>query len=86
MSTALEVGMLHAVIRTEHDAFHFFGEVNGYNMQTLCQHVRQSNREGCTVRLQLRIDSIDRETFETHGSKWLSSIAGTRVDIRVRSH
>jgi hypothetical protein len=78
--------MLHAVIRTEYDAFHFFGEVNGYNMQTLCQHVAQSTREGCTARLQLRIDATDRENFETHCSKWLSRIAGTRVDIRVGSH
>ena len=37
--------MLHAVIRSGRDAMHFFAEVNGYNLQTLQQHVRQTSRE-----------------------------------------
>jgi len=78
--------MLHAVIQTDRDAFHFFGEVNGYNMQTLRQHVCQTMKEAGSVRLLLRIDPTDREVFKTLGPKWLSNVAGTIVEVSVRAN
>ena len=80
--------MLHAVIRTDVDAFHFFGEVNGYNLQTLQQHVRQTVREGGTVRLQMHIEPADRAAFHASADRWLSRLAnaGTVVEIKVAPH
>jgi hypothetical protein len=78
--------MLHAVIQTDSDAFHFFGEVNGYNMQTLHQHVCQTMREVGSVRLLLRIDPADQEVFKALGPKWLSNVAGTIVEVSVRAN
>jgi hypothetical protein len=78
--------MLHAVIQTDNDAFHFFGEVNGYNMQTLRQHVCQTTKEVGPVRLLLRIDPNDQEAFKTLGRKWLSNVSETIVEISVRAN
>jgi len=78
--------MLHAVIQTDNDAFHFFGEVNGYNMQTLRQHVCQTMREVGSVRLLVRIDPTDREAFKTLGRKWLSNVSETIVEVSVRAN
>ena len=80
--------MLHAVIRTDTDAFHFFGEVSGYNLQTLQQHVRQTARESGVVRLQFKIDSTDQAAFDATAGHWLSRLAdaGTVVEVNVRRH
>ena len=80
--------MLHAVIRTESDAFHFFGEVNGYNVQTLQQHVRQTVHDTGAVRLQFEIDPEDQETFRASAARWLSRLMndGTVVEVAVRPH
>ena len=80
--------MLHAVIRTDTDAFHFFGEVSGYNLQTLQQHVRHTARESGVVRLQVKIDATDRDAFDARAGRWLSRLAdtGTVVEVNVRRH
>jgi hypothetical protein len=80
--------MLHAVIRTDNDAFHFFGEVSGYNVQTLQQHVRHTVREAGAVRLQFKIDPEDQEVFRASTARWLSQLAsdGTVVEVAVRPH
>lgn len=78
--------MLHAVIRTDSDAFHFFGEVSRYNVETLRQHVQQTARESGPVRLQLKIDPSDRRAFLAATERWLSRLAdnGTLVEVNVR--
>lgn len=79
--------MLHAVIRTDSDAFHFFGEVNGYNLQTLRQHVHQTVRESGPIRLQLKIDPKDQLSFHTAMRNWLSQLqdSGTVIEVSVRT-
>lgn len=78
--------MLHAVIRSgRDDAFHFFGEVSGYNLQTLRDHVRQTVREDGLVHLRVEIDPADRPTFDRCTEKWLSHLtdAGAVVEVEV---
>ena len=78
--------MLHAVIRTGQDAFHFFGEVNGYNLQTLRQHVRHGAREGGPLHLRFEIEPADEVSFARHGKRWLEALAkrGTVIEVVAR--
>ncbi len=77
--------MLHAVIRSGNDAFHFFGEVSGYNLQTLREHVRESARDDGPVHLRVEIDSNDQKTFRRYTGKWLPHLAnaGATVEVEV---
>jgi hypothetical protein len=75
--------MLHARIRTPHDAFHFIAEVNPYNLQTLRQHVRQSLREDGPLRISVAIDPADEAVFARYTARWLPQLieAGTVVEV-----
>jgi len=77
--------MLHAHIRTPHDAFHFIAEVNPYNLQTLHQHVRQSLREEGQLQISVQIDSTDQSAFARYTARWLPQLiaAGTAVEVDV---
>jgi hypothetical protein len=77
--------MLHAHIRTAHDAFHFIAEVNPYNLQTLRQHVNQSLREDGQLTISMQIDSADEAVFARHAARWLPALieAGTAVELGV---
>ena len=77
--------MLHARIRTPHDAFHFIAEVTPYNLQTLRQHVRQSLREDGQLTISMRIDPADEIAFALATSHWLPALiaAGARVELDV---
>ena len=78
--------MLHAVIQSGDQAVHFYGEVNGYNLQTLRQFVRSADADRQGVRLLLKIDSDDRSTFDFYSHRWLQRLHGskTSVDVHVR--
>ena len=77
--------MLHAVIRSSRDAIHFFAEVNGYNLQTLQQHVRQSSRNDGPVHLRVEVDPHDRAAFMRYTARWLRALSrrGTAVQVKV---
>ncbi len=75
--------MLYAEIRTSRDAFHFIGEVSGYNIETLQQHVRQSLREEGSVRLRLEIQPEDRNAFTRYTRRWLSRLENAGVPVEV---
>ena len=79
--------MLHAVIRSDHDALHFFGEVSGYNLQTLRQYVRQGTRDGGTLQVRVEIESDDQPVFAKHTAKWLPALvnSGARIEVEVLS-
>ncbi len=78
--------MLHAVIQSGEQAVHFYGEVNGYNLQTLREFVRDSDVGSPGVRLSLKIDPEDQGVFNAHSRRWLQRLsgAGTPVDVHVR--
>jgi len=77
--------MLHAVIRSGHDALHFFGEVSPYNLQTLRDHVRQSSRESDELHVRFEIGRSDRQTFAHYTDNWLPELrqSGARVEVAV---
>ena len=77
--------MLHAVIRSDRDALHFFGEVSGYNLQTLRQYVRQSNQDCDTLHIRVEIEPDDQPAFATHAASWLPALthAGAVVEVEV---
>ncbi len=79
--------MLHVRIRTPHDAFHFFGEVSPYNLQTVRQHVRQSLRESGRLTVSLQIDPSDEPLFARFVPAWLRQLGdnGTAVEINETS-
>lgn len=79
--------MLHARIRTLHDAFHFIAEVNPYNLQTLRQHVRQSLREDGPLRISVAIDPADEAAFARYTARWLPQLieAGMVVEVDLIS-
>lgn len=75
--------MLHAQIRTPHDAFHFIGEVNSYNVQTLHQHLRQTIREGAQVKLSLLIDARDEVEFARYSARWLPELIESGITVEM---
>ena len=77
--------MLHAHIRTPHDAFHFIAQVNSYNLQTLRQHLRQTIREGAHVELSLLVDACDEIDFARYSAPWLPALieAGITVEMDI---
>lgn len=77
--------MLHARIRTSHDAFHFIAEVNSYNLQTLRQHLRQSIRESAEVKLSLLLEACDEPDFARYTAGWLPDLiqAGIKVEMDI---
>ena len=77
--------MLHAVIRTDRDALHFFGEVSDYNLQTLRQYVRQSTQDCGPLNVRVEIEPSDRPAFAKLTAKWLSALVsrGTVVEVEV---
>ena len=77
--------MLHAVIRSGRDAMHFFAEVNGYNLETLQQHVRQTSREDGPVHLRVEVDSHDQAAFVRYATRWLRALSrrGAAVEVEV---
>ena len=77
--------MLQAVIRSSRDAMHFFAEVNGYNLQILRQHVRQTSREDGPVHLRVEIDPHDQAAFVHYTTRLLRALSqrGTAVEVEV---
>jgi hypothetical protein len=77
--------MLHAVVRSERDAFHFFGEVTPYNLQTLRQHVRDRAWDGGALSVRFEIDAEDQSAFVKYAGKWLPKLrgAGNVVEVTV---
>jgi hypothetical protein len=78
--------MLHATIRKGRGTFHFFGEVDGYSLQTLREHVQQTRRGKGAVRLLLEIDDDDKTAFAKCTGGWLPEVvhSGVAVDVQVR--
>ncbi len=77
--------MLHAVIRSDRDALHFFGEVSGYNLQTLRQYVRESRRDSGALHVRVEIEPGDQPVFAKQTARWLSALVnrGTVVEVEV---
>ncbi len=77
--------MLHAVIRAGKEAFHFFGDVDAYSLQTVRQHVRQGSKEFGNVHLSLEIDPADQKEFQRRSRRWLPRLsdAGTVVEVKI---
>ena len=75
--------MLHVRIRSPHDAFHFIGEVNPYNLQTLQHHIRQSLRENGRLTVAVQIDPADEPLFSRYAADWLHELGdrGTAVHV-----
>jgi hypothetical protein len=71
----LEEGMLYAVIRSGREAFHFSGEVSGYNLQTLREHIRRPAPHNGAIHLRIAIDPADEEAFVRYHGKWLPGLA-----------
>ena len=76
-----------AEIRSSTDTFHFFGEANGYNLQTLELHVRETARHAGTVQLRIELDPGDRKAFArqvTRRLRALSNFGTTHVEVTER--
>ena len=77
--------MLHAVLRWKHDAFHFFGDISPYNVQTLRLHVRDRARDGGNVRARFEIDPEERAAFVKCAGPWLAHLrdGGNIVELAL---
>jgi hypothetical protein len=76
--------MLRAVIRSGREVFHFSGELSGYNLQTLRQHIRKPSEAG-TVHLRIQIEPSDEEAFGRYSSRWLPELAKSGAVIELRA-
>lgn len=75
--------MLHVRIRSPHDAFHFIGEVNPYNLQTLRHHIRQSLRENGRLTVAVQIDPSDEPVFSRYAARWLHDLGDRGTAMHV---
>lgn len=75
--------MLRAVIHAGTHRFHFSGEVSGYNLEMLREHVRRSLMEAVPVHLRVAIEPSDERAFTRFGNRWFRS-ASERPGLRVQ--
>jgi hypothetical protein len=77
--------MLHAVIRSDQCAFHFFAEASAGNLTILGQHVRQACRETVGLRLHIEMDAAEQSAFRQDSRGWLPTLVqlGMPVDVTV---
>jgi hypothetical protein len=77
--------MLRAVIRSGHEALHFIGDLNGYNLQTLQLHARGALRESGSARVELELDESDAAVWKHYGRGWLARMDRAGVPVLVRA-
>jgi hypothetical protein len=77
--------MFHAVVRSAHDALHFIAEIDGYNLETLQQHVREAVKESGSAELYVEVDSPEQAGWELKTRRWLSKLSRTGVQVRVET-
>jgi hypothetical protein len=77
--------MLHAVIRSNQYALHFFAEVSAGTLNTLGQHVRQACRDTAGLRLHIEMEAAEQPAFRQHTRGWLPALVqlGTPVDVEI---
>ena len=77
--------MLHAEIRWARDAFHLFGEMDAYNLQTLRQHVLQVLGEDERVEVKIELAAEDWRLFERQTRRWIAQLQqrGAIVAVKV---
>lgn len=77
--------MFHAVIRNRQGALHFIGEVDGYCLDTLRDHIGSVRRQAdpSCLHLQIGVDAEQREEFEQRTRRWVKNLllAGATVTI-----
>ncbi|MGH7787353.1 MAG: hypothetical protein ACRERC_10835 [Candidatus Binatia bacterium] len=76
--------MLHAVIRTSEEAFHFISEPNFYNLETLQLHMRGARKDASDVRLQISLDSPAPPQFTRRIRRWLGRLSRLGVAVELR--
>jgi hypothetical protein len=79
--------MLHAEIRSRRDALHFVGELSGYNLQTLRQHMTQVMHDSSAVRVHIQVAPSELPFFQRHACRWLPALQarGAIVEVTVDS-
>ena len=75
--------MLHAVIRSNRYAFHFFAEVSAGTLQTLEHHVRQARQETAGLRVHIDIDAAEHPAFTQHTRAWLPALVRSGAAVEV---
>ena len=77
--------MLRAIIRSGHEALHFIGDLNGYNLQTLQLHARSALKEIGSARVELELDESDAVTWKHYERAWLARMDRAGVTVLVRA-
>jgi len=72
--------MMHAVIRTSNDCIHLIGHVDGYNIESLRDHVRGMARHG-DVSLWIELAPGDDEALKRLAGRWLDRLARSGVPV-----
>jgi hypothetical protein len=75
--------MLHAVIRTRNEAFHFFAEPDLYNLETLQQHVRGARRDSRQVKLEISFDPPSGPDIARRVNRWLHRLSRVGVSVEL---
>ncbi|MBI3786124.1 MAG: hypothetical protein HY270_22280 [Deltaproteobacteria bacterium] len=78
--------MLHAEIRWAQSALHLLGEVDGYNLRTLRQHLGQALRETGTVRVSIDLSPQDLPRFVRQTGYWLPQLEQHGAVVALNVH
>jgi hypothetical protein len=77
--------MLRATVRSGHEAVHFIGDLNGYNLQTLQLHARGALKESGSALVELELDESDAQTWQQYAQRWLARMDRAGVSVLVRA-
>jgi len=74
---------MYAVIRSDHDALHFIGRLDAYNVESLREHARAMRRERTAVEAWISIDPAERRDLGSVADRWLAGFEadGVRVEL-----
>jgi hypothetical protein len=74
---------MYAVIRTDHDALHFIGKLDAYNVESLREHARAMRRDRSAVVAWISIDPAERRGLGSVADRWFAGFEadGVRVEL-----
>jgi hypothetical protein len=74
---------MYAVIRTDHDALHFIGKLDAYNVESLREHARAMRRDRDAVEAWISVDPAERRGLGSIADRWFAGFEADGVRVQL---
>jgi hypothetical protein len=74
---------MYAVIRTDHDALHFIGKLDAYNVESLREHARAMRRDRDAVEAWISIDPAERRGLGSIADRWFAGFEADGIHVEL---